>query len=239
MDMNSFPESKPGKKIGILAKYPFYVEDIRAALIDLDVELYHGEDLGQIEEYARNGKRFDFVFFPHYSKIIPREFLDKYFCVGFHTGDLPKDRGGSPIQNKILRGEYSTRVSALRLIEEMDAGDILCQEPISLQEGSIEEILRNISVTISGMARKILTQRIKPISQKGESAYFSRLKGQDSELEFDNLDLRQIYDRIRMLDGFDYPSAYFLLGGYRMHLRNAKLVNNGLVFSVHLEEKND
>ena len=45
-------------------------------------------------------------------------------CIGFHTGDLPGDRGGSPIQHKILRGEYDTFVSAMKLVNEIDAGDL-------------------------------------------------------------------------------------------------------------------
>jgi|LakMenE18May11ns_1017448.scaffolds.fasta_scaffold9674548_1 methionyl-tRNA formyltransferase len=234
--MDSFPASKPVKKIAILAKHPFYVEDIRAALTDLDVELYHAEDLGLIDEYAESGTEFDFVFFPHYSRIVPRDFLEKYFCIGFHTGDLPMDRGGSPIQNKILRGEYSTWVSALRLIEEIDAGDILCQQPISLQDGSIEEILRKISLIIADLIRLILTQRIQLLPQLGGGQYFPRLQPKDSEIRLENLNLRQIYDRIRMLDGLDYPSAYLLLGGHRLILSKAILDDTGLAFRAELKE---
>ena len=236
--MDSLPVSKPVKKIAILAKYPFYVEDIRAALIDLDVDLYHAEDLRLIDEYSKSGTKFDFVFFPHYSRIVPRDFLDKYLCIGFHTGDLPNDRGGSPIQNKILRGEYSTWVSALRLIEEIDSGDILCQAPFSLQEGSIEEILRKISLVIASLIRLILTQEIQPIPQIGRGQYFPRLQPKDSEISFENLELREIYDRIRMLDGLDYPSAYILVGGHRVVLSKAILGENKLVFTAQLKEKN-
>lgn len=237
--MDSLPVSTPVKKIAILAKYPFYIEDIRAALMDLDVELYHAEDLRQIDTYAKSGTKFDFVFFPHYSRIVPRDFLDKYYCIGFHTGDLPKDRGGSPIQNKILRGEYSTWVSALQLIEEIDSGNILCQAPISLQEGSIEEILRKISLIIASLIRLILTQESQPIPQIGKVQYFPRLQPKDSEIRFENLELREIYDRIRMLDGLDYPPAYLLLGGHRMVLSKAILGENELFFTAQLKEKND
>jgi methionyl-tRNA formyltransferase len=35
--------------------------------------------------------------------------------VVFHTSELPKGRGGSPIQNQILEGKYTSRVNAIEM----------------------------------------------------------------------------------------------------------------------------
>lgn len=45
----------------------------------------------------------DYIFLPHWSYIIPREITDNWECVVFHMTDLPYGRGGSPLQNLIVR----------------------------------------------------------------------------------------------------------------------------------------
>ena len=224
------------RHIAIVAKHPFYAEDIREALVDLDIEIVSSVDILQIQKHIDHGTKFDFVFFPHYSKVIPEVFLKQNICIGFHTGDLPRDRGGSPIQHKILRGEYGTFVSALKIVYEIDAGDVFCREPISLEHGSIETILKNISKIIAGMTRVILTENLLPKTQLGPVSTSKRLRPQDSELEFEVLNVRGIYDRIRMLDGLDYPSAYIKIGPYKLILSNAQLQDGKLTFTSKLEE---
>ena len=38
-----------------------------------------------------------YIFFPHWSWIVPKEIFEKYECVCFHMTDLPFGRGGSPL----------------------------------------------------------------------------------------------------------------------------------------------
>jgi methionyl-tRNA formyltransferase len=235
MEMNS--NRIPKGKIAIIAKYPFYIDDIQTELLSLDIQIISGNEISYIQKFIDKGDFFDYVFFPHYSKIISAEFLKQQKCIGFHTGDLPKDRGGSPIQNKILRGEYLTSISALNLIEEVDAGDILCQESVSLEHGSIDELLRKISKVIAKQIKMILTNNLTPIPQDSSKSNHQRLKPQASELKIENLSLKQIYDRIRMLDGLDYPRAYIDLGQHRIYLSSAELQDNSLNFNSNLEEK--
>ena len=46
----------------------------------------------------------EYIFLPHWSWIIPEEIYNNFECVVFHMTDLPFGRGGSPLQNLILRG---------------------------------------------------------------------------------------------------------------------------------------
>lgn len=234
--MNFDETGKLVKRIAIVAKYPFYFEDARIRLSDLDIQIVWATEILQIEKQINEGTIFDFIFFPHYSKLVPSKFTEENNCVGFHTGDLPSDRGGSPIQNKILKGEYNTWVSAIKLNDDLDAGDIICRQAISLEHGDIEYILKKISAIVADLLRMIMTENPIPTPQRGEISVFSRLTPQVSELKIDGLDIRQIYDRIRMLDGLDYPQAYIELGGRRILLSNAELQNNRLVFVSRIEE---
>jgi methionyl-tRNA formyltransferase len=224
------------RQIAVVAKYPFYVNDIRESLLELDVEMYSSTDILEIQEQIDAGNEFDCIFFPHHSKIIPSAFLQRNSCIGFHTGDLPSDRGGSPIQHKILRGEYLTFVNALKLTPEIDAGDLIYRESVSLENGSIETILKNISKIIAGMIKVILVENPTPTPQLGSESTYSRLKPQDSCLDLGLLGIREIYDRIRMLDGLDYPPANLKIGPHTLHLRDARLQDGKLTFISQIEE---
>ena len=57
------------RHIAIVAKHPFYAEDIRSALFDLEIEIVSSGDISQIQEHIDGGTKFDFIFFPHYSSI--------------------------------------------------------------------------------------------------------------------------------------------------------------------------
>jgi methionyl-tRNA formyltransferase len=57
------------------------------------------------------------VFFPHWSWKIPATVHRGFECVIFHMTDLPFGRGGSPLQNLIVRGIERTQLTALRCVE--------------------------------------------------------------------------------------------------------------------------
>ena len=79
------------------------------------------------------------VFIPHWSYLIPSSIFDNFECILFHMTDLPYGRGGSPLQNLILRGYKKTKISAIRVEAGIDTGDIYLKKELSL-EGSAQDI---------------------------------------------------------------------------------------------------
>ena len=73
-----------------------------------------------------------YIFFLHWSWIVPDEIIDKHECVCFHMTDVPFGRGGSPLQHLIIRGHQETKLTALRMVEELDAGPVYSKESLSL-----------------------------------------------------------------------------------------------------------
>jgi methionyl-tRNA formyltransferase len=166
-----------------------------------------------------------YIFFPHWSWKIPREIYENYKCVGFHETDLPFGRGGSPIQNLIIRGIYQTKISAIRIDERIDAGDIYLQRPIDISEGSVEDIFVRISQQVFDMINEIIIHKPVPQRQKGKQVVFKRRTPAQSEIP-EGLTQRQLYDFIRMLDGEGYPRAFMKLGNKRIEFYNAQLKDN-------------
>ncbi len=69
-----------------------------------------------------------------YGKILPKKILDiPHICsINVHASLLPKYRGAAPINWAIINGEKKTGISIIKMNEQMDAGDILCQKEIDI-----------------------------------------------------------------------------------------------------------
>lgn len=168
----------------------------------------------------------ELIFFPHWSEIIPSEIHSRYECVIFHMTDLPFGRGGSPLQNLISRGIYETKISAIRCVEELDAGPVYMKRDLSLY-GSAQEIYMRASEIIEDMIVTIITDRPEPKEQEGDVVVFKRRKREDGNIAHLS-SLEQVHDFIRMLDADRYPRAYLetehmVLEFSRSSLRNGHI----------------
>ena len=173
-----------------------------------------------------------YVFFPHWSHIIPVEVVENFECIVFHMTDLPFGRGGSPLQNLIERGIYETKISALKCEAEIDAGPIYIKRPFSLY-GTAEEIYLRASDVIENMIVEIVNTNPQPIAQTGQSTHFKRRNPeQGNMLETGTLD--RAFDLIRMLDAEGYPHAYINVGNFRLEFTRASRKVDSLVADVRI-----
>jgi len=179
-----------------------------------------------------------YIFFPHWSYIIPKEIYENYNCVIFHMTDLPFGRGGSPLQNLIKRKIKQTKISAIRCVKELDAGPIYLKENLDLS-GSAQEIYTRASRIIVEMIKQIIANNIQPIEQVGDVVKFERRKPQQSEIS-DISNLEDLYDHIRMLDADGYPRAFINRDGINYEFSKAKLIEGGVLRAeVELRVIND
>jgi len=73
-----------------------------------------------------------YIFFPFWSWRIPTEIHEHFECVIFHMTDVPYGRGGQPYENLIARWHKHTMLSAIKCVEEWDAGDVYMKVPLEL-----------------------------------------------------------------------------------------------------------
>lgn len=176
-----------------------------------------------------------YIFFPHWSHKIPSIIYDNFECVIFHMTDLPYGRGGSPLQNLIVRGHSETVVSALRCIDELDAGPVYLKRPLSLC-GTAEEIFLRASDVIEEMIIEIIQSNPEPIPQQGEATYFQRRQLEDGDL-CQAQGIEEIYDFIRMLDAEGYPPAFVDVGNFRMEFRRPTRRTDGIHADVIIRKR--
>ena len=168
------------------------------------------------------------IFVPHWHWKINKEIFDKYITIIFHSTPLPFGRGGSPIQNMILKGFSKTKICAIQAKDEMDSGNIFLKKNLSL-EGSANEIYIRMYSIILEMIKLLTRNKLpKAIPQKGKIVVFNRRNEKESYVDFSSFKIDKIYDYIRMLD-LDYrkfPKAFTRLGRYKLIFSKVKKNNN-------------
>lgn len=176
-----------------------------------------------------------YVFFLHWSWMVPEPLTSALECVCFHPADLPYGRGGSPVQNLIVRGHRTTVLSAFRMAKGVDAGPVYAKEPLSL-EGGAEEIFLRLSDLEGDLVERMVDREPVPVEQTGEPTLFKRRTPAQSELPAD-LDLARLHDFVRMLDAEGYPAAFLDHGRLRLRFRRSTRYADRVVAEVEFTDK--
>ena len=96
-----------------------------------------------------------------YGRILPQKVLDvpTYGCINIHASILPQYRGSAPYQWAVLDGPKQTGVSAMYLVREMDAGDVIeiSKTPIGENE-TAGELLDRLAVLGAELLSRTLTR---------------------------------------------------------------------------------
>jgi len=177
----------------------------------------------------------DKIFIPHWSYIIPENIYSNFECIVFHMTDLPFGRGGSPLQNLVVRGFKTTKISALRVVKELDAGDIYLKQELSL-EGNATAIFERANSIIENMIRTITENKIIPEPQVGEIVHFKRRKLEESDISGIN-EIGKIYDYIRMLDADGYQKAFLEMDNIKFEFSDAAIIDNEITAYVRIFKK--
>ncbi|MCP4370278.1 MAG: methionyl-tRNA formyltransferase [Deltaproteobacteria bacterium] len=198
--------------------------------------IYVDTEKGLIEKAKLYNPRY--IFFLHWSWIVPNEIVEYYECVCFHMADVPYGKGGSPLQNLIARGHKETKLTALRMVEQLDAGPVYLKEDLSLYGSSAEEIYIRSSYLSAKMIKKIIENDIMPKSQTGKELLFKRRKYEESEISTLH-DLESLFDFIRMLDAEGYPKAFLLYEKFKLEFSRVAIYNGKLLADVKITRKGE
>lgn len=162
-----------------------------------------------------------YLFFPHWHWRVADDIIESYECVCFHMTALPYGRGGSPLQNLILRGHRDTLLTALRMTQQLDAGPIYLQRPLSLA-GTAQAIYERSAPLVYDIITDLVHHEPAPTPQQGEASVFPRRTPAQSVLPR-NPTTTELYDFIRMLDADGYPQAFIQYGDWELRFSQAAL----------------
>ena len=175
------------------------------------------------------------IFFIHWSKFVSQNIFKKYLCIQFHASNLPKGRGGSPIQNQIMLKVNKTKISAFKISEILDSGPICLQDNLSLKGNAID-ILRRMETKSIQMIKKIVKKKILVFKeQKGKPSFFQRRKPSESKINVNKTrTINKLYDFLRMLDAPGYPNAFIKLNKFKFIFNDIKINKNKIDAKVKI-----
>ena len=162
-----------------------------------------------------------------------KKIISNFECIGFHETNVPYGRGGSPIQNLIIRNHKKTFVTAIQMIDKLDAGPVYLKSPLLLN-GSAQHIFERASKIIFKMIKIIIKNNFKLIAQKGKVVKFKRRTVKQSVIPKNITSLKELFNRIRMLDAHSYPTAFINYGNLKIEFTNAKINKNNLDVNANL-----
>ena len=169
-----------------------------------------------------------------WSWYIPKEILEYRPCVTYHPGKLPKDRGGSPIQNQMRNGEKWTYVNVMKQEEGLDEGGIYLRNKISL-DGYADDVWKRMTSAGVLLTKEYLlglsSGSLKPKAQSDETPTIcKRVRAEDAELNPANQSALQMYNIIRAHyetdpNSYVVPAYINILNHFKIEIYKASLLN--------------
>ena len=154
-----------------------------------------------IKDFDAVAEKPDVIIVFSYGVILRDNVLNVAPCINIHPSSLPKYRGPSPIKTAILNGDKGMDVCLMKMVAELDAGDVLMRENIEIGENDTNAIMENkVSNTAIEMLDKYLANPEKYIAvpQDGDAIYTRKFTGDDEIIDWKNTP-QKIHNQIRAL----------------------------------------
>ena len=156
-----------------------------------------------------------------YGRILPKDILDipKYGCINVHPSLLPKYRGSAPIQWAILNGDDKTGVTTMYLDEEMDTGDIILKEEVTIDEnetsGELWDRLSKIGADLLVKTLEQIENGTAPREKQGDNFTIApMLEKSQAKIDWENKTAKEIKNLVRGLNPI--MGAYSELNGKKI-----------------------
>jgi len=157
----------------------------------------------------------DFFVVMAYGKILPQNILDipKRYPLNIHASLLPKYRGAAPINWALINGEEKTGITIMRMVNKMDAGDVLLKKEISILDSdtaaTLEEKLCKLGAEAIQEALASIASNSYTFNPQDEThaSYAPKLKRQDGHINWQS-PAHSILNRIRGCAG--WPGTFTL-----------------------------
>lgn len=209
--------TQPDRPVGrkrVLTPPPVKVEAERLGIDVIQPEKLTGSK--ELEEIiALNA---DLIVTAAFGQLLPKKLLEapRLGCINVHASLLPKYRGGAPIHQSIIDGEKETGVTIMYMVEKLDAGDMISQIVVPIEEtdhtGSMFEKLSVAGVTLlKETMPSIVNETNERIPQDESLVTFARnISREEERIDWTKSGV-QIYNQIRGLH--PWPIAYTTFHG--------------------------
>jgi len=171
----------------------------------------------------------DIVVTAAYGQILSRDFLaiPKRATINLHPSLLPSYRGATPVQSALLAGEKETGVTILFTVSALDAGAIISQKKVKVDEHETTEVLLPRLFSLAGDMLPEALAKLNDESFAGDMqdekkvSHCRKIQKSDGEVDW-NLPAEAIYNRFRAFS--PWPGSFTFWAKQRLVLSGMRPV---------------
>ena len=169
----------------------------------------------------------DLVIVMAYGILLPNKILNlpTFGCINIHVSLLPRWRGAAPVEYALLNGEKETGVTIFKLVDKLDAGPIISQVSILVDESlNKNELFKKLNNIGKELIIKILpnyfdNKIILKDQNEREATYASKINSKMAQINF-NDNVKSVFNKIRAFS--PKPGAWFLFNNERIKIISCK-----------------
>ena len=150
----------------------------------------------------------DIIIVAAYGQILPKNILEICPCINLHASILPKYRGASPIQSAILNDDKISGVTAMKMGEKLDDGDMLGFSFLDISRFKSDEVFKQMEELASNLTVKILKNlnNIENFSQfDALSSKCLKIKKDDGLIKFSD-DAKEVFQKFKAF--YPWPGIF-------------------------------
>ncbi len=163
-----------------------------------------------------------------FGRLLKKRLLDipKIAPLNVHASLLPRWRGASPMQSAILEGDAETGVGVMRMVEALDAGDVLLEKRLQLDA---RETILTIEPKLAALGASALLEALS-LLEKGASHWIpqnktavtvcSKIKKDDGRLKW--ADPAEVLDR-RVRAFLSWPGSFTFFNEKRIIVKRCRV----------------
>lgn len=197
--------------------------EVKEYALENGLEIMQPDRLRENKEIIEKIKEMnpDVICVVAYGRILPKEILDipKYGCINVHPSLLPKYRGPAPIQWAIINGDEKTGVTTMYLDEEMDSGDIILKEEVTIDK---DETSGELWDRLSKIGAELLVKTLEQIEngtaprekQENNFTIAPMLEKSQAKIDWEDKTAKEIKNLVRGLNPI--MGAYSELNGKKI-----------------------
>ena len=195
-----------------------------------NIPVYQPEKIRKDYEFVRELQP-DLILTLAYGQIVPQGLLDipTLGCINLHGSLLPKYRGAAPIQYALLNNEKVTGMTLMKMVKEMDAGEMYATEEVEIKEDDNSTSLFNkmgdAALRLSLRVLPLYLESKLPGTPQDESmvTFAPSIKPEEEKIDLSKTK-EQIYGQIRALS--EVPGAYLYLDELKLKIYKAKIISD-------------
>lgn len=176
---------------------------------NLNIEIFQPNSLKEDAIYEKVlTLKPDIIIVAAYGQILPKNILEICPCINLHASILPKYRGASPIQSAILNDDKISGVTAMKMGEKLDDGDMLGFSFLDISRFKSDEVFKQMEELASNLTVKILKNlnNIENFSQfDALSSKCSKIKKDDGLIKFSD-DAKEVFQKFKAF--YPWPGIF-------------------------------